>query len=125
MTPNEMQTLDLLVKLWPVILFLLGLAAGGGGMLVRVRKIEQAQRERVVWQAKQEKVVEDLGASISSRLYDAGHEPLFVTVRRCEGTHLALTNSIKELVASHAALAQLIHTHLGEHHGRGNGFASK
>jgi hypothetical protein len=115
MTESELKTIHLLVKLWPVLLFLLGLAAAWGGMLVRVRKIEKAQADRIVWQAKQEKAVEDLEASISTRLYDAGHEPLFVTVRRCERTHTTMEVCINKLVDSHENLSRAIHMHLGEH----------
>jgi hypothetical protein len=115
MTEAELNTIHLLIRLWPVLLFLFGLAAAYGGMVVRLRKIEKAQAEHIVWQAKQEKVVEDLELSISNRLYDSGHEPLFVTVRRCERTHTTMETSIKELVDSHKDLSKAIHMHLGEH----------
>lgn len=115
MTIEDANTMGLLIQMWPILLALLMLAAAWGGMIVRMRKIEQAQRERKVWQKNHEDRIDAIREEIKHRLYGADHEPLFVTVSRCERTHVTMASSITDLITSHKTLAELIHRHVGEH----------
>jgi hypothetical protein len=110
---------NLLLDLWPIILFLFGLSFAAGGAIVRIIKLEKWRVEQEELNKKQSKAIKDVEdgfiQDLKDRLYDRNHEPLFVPSARCEKTHKDQNDILKEVRDGIKSMSELIHRHLGEH----------